>query len=79
MLKNDAIKLVLKAYPRRTALWSSFFEGAWYVLAVDKKDSAEGSMNPYFKVDPISKSVSEYSPTLDPAHFSALLSSGGET
>ncbi|WNM72397.1 hypothetical protein SEA_MOSSY_18 [Gordonia phage Mossy] len=77
MLKNEAIKLFLKVYPKRTVKWTTFYEEAWYILAIDERDKFEGSMNPYFKVDPMTKEVTEYSPTMDPAHFNAMLSSGG--
>ncbi|QPL14664.1 hypothetical protein SEA_SCHWARTZ33_19 [Gordonia phage Schwartz33] len=77
MLKNEAMKLFLKVYPRRSIKWTTFYDGAWYILAIDERDKFEGSMNPYFKVDPTTKAVTEYSPTLDPEHFNAMISSGG--
>lgn len=77
MLQKDAVKIFSRSYPKRTVKWTTFYDGIWYILAIDERDKAEGAMNPYFSVDPKTQSVSEYSPTLDPAHFHAMRTSGG--
>lgn len=49
-----------KKFPTRKIEWVTHDGNHWYVFAPDTKDDAEGSLNPYFKVDDSTGEVSEF-------------------